>query len=161
MTSIAPSLWFDDEAEEAAAHYVAVFGGRVLSTELNMTETPSKKPVGSVVTVEFELFGTTFTALNGGPGVEYTDALSIQVLCDDQQESDRYWNGILEGGGEPQACGWIRDRFGARWQIYPKELIELTTDPDPERARRASDAMLRQVRIDLEEIRAAMDGATS
>lgn len=160
MTSLGVCLWFDDQAEEAARFYTSVFpGSRILSTMPYPTETPSNKPVGSVMTVELEILGQRVTALNGGPDHPYSDAMSLVVPCESQEESDRIWEALLEGGGSGVACGWLTDRYGVPWQVFPAELDALVGDPDPERARRATEAMLTQVRIDLDEIRAAADGA--
>ena len=99
--------------------------------------------------VDFTLFGQRFQAMSAGPHHEFNDAVSIAVLCDDQAELDRYWNALLEGGGKPQACGWLVDRFGLRWQIVPAVLEEMMRDPDPARSKRATDAMLKMVKLDI------------
>lgn len=160
MTSLGVCIWFDSEAEEAAQLYTSVLpDSRILKTTTYPTETPSEKPIGSVLTVELEVLGQRLTLLNGGPGHPHGDAMSLMVPCDSQEESDRLWEAMLEAGAEGVACGWLTDPFGVAWQIFPAELDELTGDPDPERARRATEEMLKQVRIDLEPIRAAADGA--
>jgi predicted 3-demethylubiquinone-9 3-methyltransferase (glyoxalase superfamily) len=106
-------------------------------------------PPGSVKVVDFTLFGQRFQAMTAGPHHEFNDAISIVVLCDDQAELDRYWNALLEGGGKPQACGWLIDRFGLRWQIVPAILDELMGDKDPARSKRVTDAMLKMVKLDI------------
>lgn len=159
MTSLGVCIWQDSEAENAAQLYTSVFpDARILKTTAYPTETPSEKPVGSVLTVELELFGQRVTLLNGGPGHPHGDAMSLVVPCEDQEEADRYWDAMLAAGAAGVACGWLTDPFGVSWQIYPAELEALTGDPDPERARRATDEMLEQVRIDLGPIRTAADG---
>jgi predicted 3-demethylubiquinone-9 3-methyltransferase (glyoxalase superfamily) len=113
---------------------------------------------GDVMTVEFTLDGQPYTGLNGGPQFPFSEAISFQILCKDQEEADHYWNSLLEGGEESQ-CGWLKDKFGVSWQINPTELMSLLNDPDPERAQRATQAMLQMRRIDIAEIRRAADGA--
>lgn len=159
MPAVVPCLWFATEAEQAAEFYTsAVPRSRVVRRTSYASETPSGLPVGSTLTVEFELDGSPFTALNGGDHRPYTEALSIQLVCADQAESDRVWQ-ALSVGGEQVACGWLTDRYGVSWQVFPKGLDEMMRDPDPARAERASLAMMKQVRIDLAEIRAAADAA--
>jgi predicted 3-demethylubiquinone-9 3-methyltransferase (glyoxalase superfamily) len=146
---IYPHLWYAREAEQAAAFYASVFpDSRVDRVTALQSESPSGPP-GSVKVVDFTLFGQRFQAMTAGPHHEFNDAISLVVECEDQQELDRYWNAILEGGGKPQACGWIIDRFGVRWQIVPRILEELMSDADPARARRAGDAMLQMVKLDI------------
>ena len=158
MVILGTCLWFDDQAEEAARFYTSVVPrSRIVAVTQYAVPTPSDKPVGSTMTVEFELDGHPFTALNGGPHFTFNEAVSIVLRTDDQAETDRLWATLLEGGGEPGPCGWLKDRFGLSWQVYPARLDELTTDPDPARAARATEAMLRQSRIDIAEIEAAAD----
>lgn len=157
MPTVAPCLWFATEAEQAARFYTSVVPrSRVVRVSPYVSETPAGLPVGSPMTVEFELDGSPFTALNGGEHRRYTEALSIQLICADQAESDLVWEGLSEGG-QQVACGWLTDRYGVSWQVFPHEVDELLRDPDPARAERASLALLRQVRIDVAEIRAAAD----
>ena len=159
MATLGTCLWFDDQAEEAARFYTSVFpGSRIVSVNAYPTETPSDKPVGTTMTVEFELDGRPFTALNGGPEFTFTEAVSVTVRTTDQAETDRYWDALLADGGQPGPCGWLKDRFGLSWQVYPAELDELTTDADRGRAARAFQAMLTQGKIDIAAIRAAADG---
>ena len=142
-------LWYATEAEEAARFYASIFpDSRVDHVTPLLSDTPSGPP-GSVKVVDFTLFGQRFQAITAGPHHEFNDAISLVVLCDDQAELDRYWNALLEGGGKPQACGWLIDRYGLRWQIVPAVLDELLRDPDPARSKRVTDAMLRMVKLDV------------
>lgn len=142
-------LWYTKEAEEAAEFYVSIFpDSRVDAVTPLMSESPSG-PAGSVKVVDFTLFGQRFQAISAGPHHEFNDAISMVVLCDDQAELDRYWESLLEGGGQEQACGWLIDRFGVRWQIVPAALDEMMRDTDPSRAKRVSDAILKMVKIDI------------
>jgi predicted 3-demethylubiquinone-9 3-methyltransferase (glyoxalase superfamily) len=142
-------LWYAHEAEEAARFYTSIFpDSRVDHVTPLMAETPSGPP-GSVKVVDFTLFGQRFQAMTAGPHHEFNDAISIVVACDDQEELDRYWNAFLEGGGKEQACGWLIDRFGVRWQIVPAALDEMMRDKDRARAGRVADAMLKMVKLDV------------
>jgi predicted 3-demethylubiquinone-9 3-methyltransferase (glyoxalase superfamily) len=142
-------LWYSTEAEEAAAFYASIFpDSRVDRVTPLLSESPSGPP-GTVKVVDFTLLGQRFQAMSAGPHHEFNDAISISVLCDDQAELDRYWNALLEGGGKPQACGWLIDRFGLRWQIVPAVLEEMMRDKDPARSKRATDAMLEMVKLDI------------
>lgn len=159
MSALGTCLWFDDQGEEAAAFYVSVFpGSRITRTTPYPTGTPSGKPVGSVMTVDFELDGHPFTALNGGPQFTFTEAVSVVISCASQEEVDRCWEALLDGG-EPGPCGWLKDRYGLSWQIVPTELSELVADPDPEVAARAMTAMLQMGRIDIAAVRAAANAS--
>ena len=152
---IFPFIWYAKEAEEAARLYTSIFpDSRVNSVSSMQSESPSGPP-GSVKVVDFTLFGQRFQAMSAGPHHEFNDAVSIVVMCDDQAELDRYWNALLKGGGKPQACGWLNDRFGVRWQIVPTRLEEMMRDKDPARSKRASDAMLKMVKIDIAELEKA------
>ncbi|GAA5162821.1 VOC family protein [Ornithinimicrobium tianjinense] len=156
MATLGTCLWFDGQAREAAEFYTSIFPrSRIVGGADYLTETPSEKAVGSEMTVDFELDGRPFLALNGGPQFTFNEAVSIVVRTQGQEETDRYWESLLEGGGEPSACGWLKDRFGLSWQVVPEELDALLSDPDPDRARRAMQAMLGQVKIDIAEIQAA------
>ena len=136
-------LWYSKEAEEAARFYASVFpDSRVDRVTPLLSESPSGPP-GSVKVVDFTLLGQRFQAVSAGPHHEFNDAISIVVLCDDQAELDRYWNALLEGGGKAQACGWLIDRFGLRWQIVPAILDEMMRDKDPDRSQRVTGAMLK------------------
>jgi predicted 3-demethylubiquinone-9 3-methyltransferase (glyoxalase superfamily) len=142
-------LWYAKEAEEAARLYASIFpDSRVERVSALMSESPSGPP-GSVKVVDFTLFGQRFQAMSAGPHHDFNDAISIVVQCDDQAELDRYWNALLAGGGKPQACGWLTDKFGVRWQIVPAKLDELMQDKDPVRSKRVTDAMLKMVKLDI------------
>ena len=148
-SKIFPFLWYAKEAEEAARFYASIFpDSRVDRVTPMLSESPSGPP-GSVKVVDFTLLGQRFQAMTAGPHHEFNDAISMFVLCDDQAELDRYWNALIEGGGKPQACGWLIDRFGLRWQIVPAILDELMRDKDPARSKRVTDAMLRMVKLDI------------
>jgi predicted 3-demethylubiquinone-9 3-methyltransferase (glyoxalase superfamily) len=116
-------------------------------------------PTGGVFTVQFWLDGLEFTALNGGPHFTFNEAVSLVVHCETQQEVDYYWDALLAGGGQPSQCGWLKDRFGLSWQIVPTVLLELIGDPDPQRAQRATAAMMKMVKLDIETLQKAADGA--
>ena len=159
---ITPCLWFDDQGEEAAQFYCSIFPnsrvGKVSRYGKEGREIHGK-PEGSVMTVEFELDGQTFTALNGGPVFKFNEAISLQVHCETQDEVDHYWERLLEGdGAEVQACGWLKDRYGVSWQVVPQALIELVSDPASEKSQRAMKAMLQMEKIDIAALRRAYDG---
>jgi len=159
---ITPCLWFDSQAEEAAVFYTGIFRnssiGRITRYGREGFEIHGQ-PAGSVMTVEFELDGQPFTALNGGPIFRFSEAVSFQVPCETQEEVDFYWDRLAEGG-DPQAqqCGWLKDRFGLSWQVFPRMLTEWVGDPDSEKSQRAMKSMLQMKKIDLEAIRQAYDG---
>lgn len=155
---IFPFLWYAEEAEEAAAFYASIFpDSRVDRVTSMMSESPSGPP-GSVKVVDFTLFGQRFQAMTAGRHHEFNDAISMVVECDDQEELDRYWNALLEGGGKEQACGWLTDRFGLRWQIVPAVLQEMMADQDPVRSKRTTDAMLEMVKLDIATLEKAYRG---
>jgi len=148
-TKIFTHLWYAKEAEEAARFYASIFpDSRVDGVTALMSDSPSGPP-GSVKVVDFTLFGQRFQAMSAGPHHEFNDAISMVVLCDDQAELDRYWSALLLGGGKPQACGWLIDRFGLRWQVVPKALDEMMRQKDPARSKRVSDAFLKMVKLDI------------
>ena len=148
-------LWYAKEAEEAAAFYASIFpSSRVDRVTPLLSESPSGPP-GSVKVVDFTLFGQRFQAITAGPHHEFNDAMSLVVLCDDQAELDRYWDALLEGGGKPQACGWLIDKYGVRWQIVPRILDDLMQERDPKRAARVTDAMLKMVKLDIAALKRA------
>ena len=153
MQKIIPSLWFDTEAEEAARFYASVFPNSKVG-EVTHYGSAGPRPEGLVMTVSFDLDGHEFVALNGGPDFTFNEAISLEVTCDDQEEVDRYWNALTEGG-EPGPCGWLKDRFGLSWQIVPKVLNELLTDPDRENAQRVMAAMLTMQKIEVDELERA------
>ncbi|WP_282203444.1 VOC family protein [Kitasatospora fiedleri] len=150
-------LWFDDQAEQAAEFYTTVFEhGRI--TEVQRYSEAGPGEAGSVMLVSFELFGQEFLALNGGPVFRFNEAVSLQVDCADQAEVDRYWELLTADGGAPGPCGWLKDRYGLSWQIVPRRMTELLTDPDQERVRRATAAMLTMGKLDIAALDAAADG---
>ena len=156
MPKITPCLWFDTEAEDAATLYTSVFkDSRILNIAHYGTAGPM--PEGTVMTVNFELEGQEFMALNGGPEFTFTEAISFQVHCEDQNEVDYFWERLGEGG-EEGPCGWLKDRFGLSWQITPKRLQELLEDPDPERSQRAMQAMFGMKKIDIAGLERAAAG---
>lgn len=156
MPRIIPNLWFDTQAEEAAEFYVAIFpNSRV--TDLTRYTEAGPGAAGSVLTVNFELDGQLFTAINGGPQFPFTEAVSFVIECADQAELDHYWERLTDGGQEVQ-CGWLKDRYGLSWQVVPAGWEELMSDPDPERVARATTAMLGMVKLDIAALQAAADG---
>ena len=145
---ITPNLWFDFNGEDAAAFYCSVFpNSRILRTAHYLKDGPG--PEGAVMTVEFELDGQPFVAINGGPQFKFTEAVSFMVSCADQAEIDRYWNALLQGGGQPGPCGWLKDRFGLSWQVHWPRLVEMLMDQDQEKAGRAMQAMLKMSKLDI------------
>ena len=151
-------LWYSKDADQAASFYASIFpGSRVERVWTLPTESPSG-PAGAVKIVDFVLFGQRFQAMTAGPHHDFNDAISIVVSCDDQAELDRYWNALLEGGGQPQACGWLIDRYCVRWQIVPARLDELMMDTDPLRAKRVADALLKMVKLDIAALEQAHQG---
>jgi predicted 3-demethylubiquinone-9 3-methyltransferase (glyoxalase superfamily) len=152
MNTITPCLWFDTEGEAVANFYVSVFPE---SRIIDVTRYPGDgSRAGQVMTVLFELDGRPFTVLNGGSQFKHSEAISFQVPCDSQEEIDHYWDTLGEGG-EEGPCGWLKDRFGVSWQVFPRRLEELIADADPEVARRAMDAMMKMGKIDLAKIEEA------
>jgi predicted 3-demethylubiquinone-9 3-methyltransferase (glyoxalase superfamily) len=148
MSKITPCLWFDTQGEEAANFYTSVFpNSKILDVSYYGPDTP--RPEGTVLTVTFELDGQKFVALNGGPEFQFNEAISFQVSCEDQEEVDRYWDTLTEGG-EPGPCGWLKDKYGVSWQIIPTALPRLLGDPDREKANRVMQAMLSMGKIEIE-----------
>src|SRR4051794_32332475 len=156
MPAITPSLWFDTEAEDAAAFYTSIFPN---SRVVNITRygDAGPRPAGTVMTVEWELDGRRFVGINGGPQFTFDEAVSFQISCQDQDELDYYWDKLSDGGREGR-CGWLTDRFGLSWQVIPQGIGELIGDPDRERANRATSAMLGMRKLDLDAMRAAAEG---
>jgi predicted 3-demethylubiquinone-9 3-methyltransferase (glyoxalase superfamily) len=153
MPKITPCLWFDTEGEEAATFYTSVFkNSRILSVARYGEAGP--RPAGSVMVVKFELDGQEFTALNGGPQFTFDEAVSFQVSCDSQAETDYFWDQLTEGGEEGQ-CGWLKDKYGVSWQVVPTEIIELLSDPDPAKAQRATGAVLQMGKLDIAAVQRA------
>lgn len=162
MTRIVPCLWFDDQAEQATEFYASVFRN---SRIVNITRYGTagfeihQRPAGSVMTVDFELDGHRFTALNGGPVFTFNEAVSFQIICETQEEVDFYWD-KLTAGGDPNAqqCGWLKDRFGLSWQVVPEGMQEMLSDPTSEAATRAMTAMLQMKKLDLAALKRAHAG---
>jgi predicted 3-demethylubiquinone-9 3-methyltransferase (glyoxalase superfamily) len=159
---ITPCLWFDDQAEQAAEFYTAIFkNSRIVSvTRYGKAgqEVHGKAP-GTVMVAAFELDGQAFTALNGGPAFKFNEAISLQIMCQTQQEVDYYWE-KLSAGGDPKAqqCGWLKDKFGLSWQVVPTALIEMLQDPDPQKSQRTMQAMLQMKKIEIDKLRRAYAG---
>lgn len=162
LSRIVPCLWFDSSAEEAAAFYVGLFPGSGIDAVARYGsegfEHHGKAP-GTAMTVAFHLGAHAFTALNGGPRFTFSEAVSFQVMCDDQAEIDRLWSGLTQGGGEESRCGWLKDRFGLSWQIVPRSLPGMMTDPDPARVARVMQALLPMGKLDLATLERAHRGA--
>lgn len=159
MSKIAPCLWFDGKAEEAAQLYTSVFpDSRIDAVNRSPADNPST-PKGAVLTVDFSLTGQRFIGLNGGPEFPFTEAVSFTIDCEDQAEVDRYWDALIDGGGSPSMCGWLKDRFGVSWQVVPKQLPELLGGSDVAGAGRAMEAMLQMKKIDVAKLREAYEGA--
>ncbi len=156
MPAITPNLWFDTEGEEAANHYVSIFPNSSVDKVTRYGEAGPRE-AGMVLTVEFTLDGTAFTAINGGPEFTFDEAVSFLIPCKDQDEVDYYWYRLLEGGQESQ-CGWLKDKYGLSWQVVPTVLDELISDADQAKAQRAMQAMLGMVKLDIAELRRAFDG---
>jgi predicted 3-demethylubiquinone-9 3-methyltransferase (glyoxalase superfamily) len=155
MNELTPFLWFDTDGEEAANFYTSVFpNSKILDVSRYGAAGP--RPEGTVMTVTFELNGLKFVALNGGPQYTFSEAISFQVSCRNQEEVDHFWN-TLSDGGEEGPCGWLKDRFGLSWQIVPTRLPELLGDPDRGRAQRAMAAMLTMRKIEIDELERAAD----
>lgn len=159
---ITPCLWFDTQAEEAARFYTGTFKNSKIGKISRYTEVGREvhgQPAGKVMTVEFELNGQPFTALNGGPQFKFNEAISFQIMCRDQEEVDYYWNKLGQGGDpNAQQCGWLKDRYGLSWQVVPTALVELLGDPDREKSGRAMEAMLKMKKLDIAELERAFEG---
>jgi predicted 3-demethylubiquinone-9 3-methyltransferase (glyoxalase superfamily) len=158
MPKITPSLWFDGRAEEAATFYASIFpDSRIDAISRSPSDNPSTK-AGDVLLVGFTVAGQPFVGINGGPQFPFTEAVSFQIDCADQAEVDRYWEALMEGGGEPGRCGWLKDRFGLSWQVVPREMGAYLGGPDAAGAARAMEAMLRMERLDVAKLREAYEG---
>ncbi|MEN5362343.1 VOC family protein [Brevundimonas intermedia] len=154
---IIPCLWFDGDAEAATAFYVSLLtDSRITAVNRSPVDTPSG-PEGSVLTIQFVLAGREYLALNGGPNFRFTEAVSFMVMTEDQAETERLWAALLADGGSENDCGWLKDRWGLSWQITPRRLMDLTTDPDPARAAAAMQSMMTMRKIDI----AALDRAVA
>ncbi len=165
MSKISPCLWFDKNAEEAVSFYLSVFkDGKILRKSYyaevppDEVPTPGWPPPGSVLTVEFELFGQTYTALNGGPEFKFNEAVSLMVDCETQEELDAYWAALTADGGREVQCGWLTDKFGLSWQIVPSVMARLMTTPDKAAQARVMRAMLKMVKLDIAALKKAAEG---
>lgn len=162
---ITPCLWFDHQAEEAARYYMEIFPNSRIVAISRYGEAGQEihgRPPGSVLTVEFELDGERFTALNGGPVFTFNEALSLQINCETQEEVDHYWE-KLGAGGDPKAqqCGWLKDRYGVSWQVVPREMVEMILDSESPGGQRAMTAMLQMKKLDLHKLRRAYQGVST
>ena len=157
QTKITPNLWFDTEAEEAAEFYVSVFPNSSVTGKTHYTDAGPRE-AGMVMTVDFELDGQRFTGINGGPDFKFDEAVSFLINCEGQEEVDYYWDKLTDGGSEGP-CGWVKDRYGLSWQVVPAGMEELFADPDPERAKRAMEAMLQMKKLDIAALRDAANAA--
>src|SRR5687767_6452335 len=160
---ITPCLWFDHQAEEAASFYTAIFRNSKIVKMTRYGEAGREihgRPAGTVMTVAFELDGQSFTALNGGPVFKFNEAISLQVMCETQEEVDHYWAKLSQGGDEKaQQCGWLKDKYGVSWQVVPRVLIEMVGDPDSQKSQRAMTAMLQMKKLDIAALKQAYAGA--
>jgi len=144
-------LWFDDQAEEAVEFYTSIFKNSKIGRILRY----NGRPVGSVLTVEFELEGQRFTALNGGPQFEFNESVSFVVYCETQNEVDYFWEKLSANGGQESECGWLKDKFGLSWQVTPTVLIEMLHDKDPKKSERVMNAMMQMQKIDISKLKTA------
>jgi predicted 3-demethylubiquinone-9 3-methyltransferase (glyoxalase superfamily) len=160
---ITPCLWFDSQAEDAANFYVSIFPNskiRRISRYGKAGHEIHGRPAGSVMTVEFELDGVTFTALNGGPIFTFDEAISFQIPCETQEEIDHYWTRLTADGGQEGPCGWLKDKFGLSWQVVPAALADMLMDHNSERAERVTTAFLQMQKFDIAKLKRAFDGET-
>jgi predicted 3-demethylubiquinone-9 3-methyltransferase (glyoxalase superfamily) len=163
MQKITPFLWFDDNAEEAVKFYTSIFKNSKVGRILRYSEEVAKvsqsgMSAGSVLTIEFEIEGQKFVALNGGPQFKFNESISFVVNCETQKEVDYFWEKLTSDGGEESQCGWLRDKFGVSWQITPTALIDMLHDKDSEKSERVMKAMLQMQKIDIEKLNAAYRG---
>ena len=161
MQKITPFLWFDNNAEEAVNFYVSVFKNSKIGKVTRYNEASSKaagRPEGSVMTMEFQLEGQNFTAINAGPHFKFTEAISFVVDCGSQEEVDYFWEKLTADGGQESQCGWLKDKFGLSWQIVPRVLLEMISDKDPQKAQRVMEAMLQMKKIDIATLKRAYNG---
>jgi predicted 3-demethylubiquinone-9 3-methyltransferase (glyoxalase superfamily) len=159
MQKITPFLWFDDKAEGAVNFYVSIFKNSKITGTTRYDEAASKaagRPKGTVMTVEFQLDGQEFVALNGGPVFKFTEAVSFVVNCETQEEVDRFWEKLSEGGEEVQ-CGWLKDKYGLSWQVVPTVMSEMMQDKDPAKAKRVMEAMLQMKKLDIKTLKQAYE----
>jgi predicted 3-demethylubiquinone-9 3-methyltransferase (glyoxalase superfamily) len=161
MQKITPFLWFDHQAEQAAKFYTSVFKNSKVGKILRYDEASAKAAggtVGSVLTIEFEIEGQKFTALNGGPQFKFNESVSFVVYCQNQDEVDYFWQKLTADGGQESECGWLRDKFGLSWQVTPTVLIEMLHDKDPKKSERVMNAMMQMQKIDISKLKAAYAG---
>jgi predicted 3-demethylubiquinone-9 3-methyltransferase (glyoxalase superfamily) len=161
MEKITPFLWFDNQAEEAARFYASVFKNSKVGRILRYDEESAKAAggsVGSVLTVEFEIAGQKFTALNGGPEFQFNESISFVVNCDSQKEVDYFWEKLTADGGKESQCGWLKDKFGVSWQITPAVLIDMLHDKDPKKSGQVMKSMLQMQKIDIKTLKEAYAG---
>jgi predicted 3-demethylubiquinone-9 3-methyltransferase (glyoxalase superfamily) len=161
MQKITPFLWFDDQAEDAVNFYTSLFKNSKIGRIFHYTEEAAEKtgrPVGSVLTIEFEIEGQKFVALNGGPLFKFNESISFVINCETQEEVDYFWRKLTADGGEESQCGWLKDKFGLSWQVTPTVLIDMLHDKDPEKAERVMKAMLQMQKIEIPKLKAAYGG---
>ena len=161
MQKITPFLWFDGQAEDAANFYTSVFKNSKMGRIFRYTEEAAEKTghaVGSVLTIEFEIGGQKFVALNGGPLFKFNESVSFVINCETQEEVDYFWEKLIADGGKESQCGWLKDKFGLSWQVTPTVLIDMLHDKDPEKAERVMKAMLQMQKIEIPKLKAAYDG---
>ena len=161
MQKITPFLWFEDQAEEAANFYTSLFENSKIGRIFRYTEEAAEKtgcPVGSVLTIEFEIEGQKFVALNGGPLFKFNESISFVINCETQEEVDYFWGKLTADGGEESACGWLKDKFGLSWQVTPTVLIDMLHDNDQEKSGRVMQAMLQMKKIEIPKLKAAYGG---
>jgi predicted 3-demethylubiquinone-9 3-methyltransferase (glyoxalase superfamily) len=159
MQKITPFLWYAKEAEDAARFYASIFPDSRVERVVSLPSESPSGPPESVKVVDFVLCGQSFSAMSAGPLDPFNHAVSFVVNCDSQAELDRYWNALLEGGSAEE-CGWLKDRFGVSWQIVPTVMLKMMSDPDRVKAKRASDAMMKMVKLDIAKLTAAYEGKT-
>lgn len=161
LDKITPCLWFDTQAEEAAKFYIAVFGDGEVQAISRYTKIGFEhhgRPEGSVLAVRFRLGKHQFTAINGGPAFQFSEAISLQVACEDQAEVDRFWNALIKDGGEESMCGWLKDKYGLSWQITPRVLLENMESSDRPAVERMTLAMFQMRKLDIAKLEAAFRG---
>jgi predicted 3-demethylubiquinone-9 3-methyltransferase (glyoxalase superfamily) len=162
MQQITPCLWFDSNAEEAVNFYTSIFKNSKIGNITRYGEAGYEihgKPAGTVLTIEFEINGQAFTALNGGPMFKFNEAISFQVNCESQEEVDYYWEKLSEGGDEKaQQCGWLKDKYGVSWQVVPTVLVEMLLDKDPKKSERVMNALFQMKKLDIAKLKQAYEG---
>jgi predicted 3-demethylubiquinone-9 3-methyltransferase (glyoxalase superfamily) len=158
MQKINPCLWFDNQAEEAVHFYTSIFKNSKIG-RITRNGEGSQSNQGGVLLVEFEIEGQPLTALNGGPHFKFSEAISLVVNCQSQQEVDEYWEKLLADGGTPQQCGWLKDKYGLSWQIVPTALMEMLNDPDAKKVQSVSQALLQMVKFDIAKLKQAYEAA--